>query len=233
MRCRSYGVTSNMAIINHTHGFIFVHIPKAAGTSITSALSEYTRYCDLEIGGTAFGEAIAPAYLERFRLRKHSRAWQLRRIVGREAWDSAFTFSFVRDPYRRSLSIYHFLREWRGPGNNLYDAVHAYADFDAFVRSGLIFETDGPDGIFCPQADWLTADDQPDDLLVDFVGRVESVDEDLEKVCRRLGLATEGQPLSQRNRSAASRGGSDLTEETKAMLRERYRRDFDLFGYPE
>lgn len=222
-----------MAIINHTHGFIFVHIPKAAGTSVASVLSQYTRYRDLEIGGTAFGEAIAPAYLERFRLRKHSRAWQLRRIVGTEVWESAYTFAFVRDPYRRSLSTYHFLRQWSGVGNSLYEAIHACADFDAFVRSGLIFETDGPDGIFCPQVDWLTADEQSGDLLVDFVGRVESIEEDLAQIRRHLGLATEGRHLPQRNRSAAPPGGLDLSEDTKAVLRERYRRDFELLGYAE
>ena len=47
-----------MAIINQSKKFIFVHVPKAAGTSVTSAFSKYTSYQDLEIGGAKFGESI-------------------------------------------------------------------------------------------------------------------------------------------------------------------------------
>lgn len=39
-------------IVNHTHKFIFVHVPKSAGTSVTQMFSEYSSYRDLEVGGT-------------------------------------------------------------------------------------------------------------------------------------------------------------------------------------
>ena len=61
-----------MTIINNSYKFIFGHIPKAAGTTITNQLSAYTNYCDLEIGGTCFGEKIQPAYKKRFNISKHS-----------------------------------------------------------------------------------------------------------------------------------------------------------------
>jgi len=84
-----------MAIINHSFNFVFVHVPKAAGTSVTSILSKYTNYCDLEIGATEFGEYIQPAYKKRFGLAKHSPARDIRNLVGAVAWSKFFTFSFV------------------------------------------------------------------------------------------------------------------------------------------
>jgi len=61
---------------------VFVHIPRTAGTSIESSL---IRVPDEH---------------------KHLRASQLKNIVG-EAWEDAYKFTFIRNPFDRVISLFH------------------------------------------------------------------------------------------------------------------------------
>ena len=100
-----------MTIINHSHRFVFVHIPKNAGTSVAHYLSQLSSYRDQEIGATDLGEAIAPAFRRRFRLHKHSTFAEIEERTGPETADYR-SIAVVRDPADRARSIYSFLRKW-------------------------------------------------------------------------------------------------------------------------
>ena len=136
-----------MTIINNSQGFLFVHVPKAAGSSVVNALCEYTRYCDLEIGATAFGEAIQGPYVKRFGLAKHSTAQQLKTLVGDEAWSRYFTFSFVRNPYHRMFSAFRFLRSWEAPNNHAFNTAIRQFSSERLAKLFLNQARSAPD---CP-----------------------------------------------------------------------------------
>jgi hypothetical protein len=215
-------------IVNRSCKFIFVHIPKCAGTTLSQELGRFTSYCDLELGGTAFGEKLAPLYKERFGLRKHSTASEIVALVGQKYWGACFTFAFVRDPFARAYSVYKFLRQWkRWEGRS---EIQALPDFRAFVASSF-FEGDGPDRIMKPQCYWVQ--DSAGDLLTDFVGRVEQLEADLGHVLARLGLERSPEPLATRNRTAHSvqwiAAYSD--PDTVQRVARKYQADFETFGY--
>src|SRR3989304_5138015 len=100
-------------IINNTFGFIFVHVPKAAGTSVAHFFSKFSCYCDLEVGGTSLGEALQEPFRKRYGLSKHSTAMEIRAVIGDVLWKKYFSFAFVRNPYERAFSAYHFLKRMR------------------------------------------------------------------------------------------------------------------------
>jgi hypothetical protein len=102
-----------MTIINHSHRFVFVHIPKNAGTSVAHYLSQLSTYRDQEIGATELGEAIAPAFRGRFQLHKHSTFAEIEEATGPEIHDYT-SVAVVRDPVDRVRSLYSFLRQWPG-----------------------------------------------------------------------------------------------------------------------
>jgi hypothetical protein len=220
-------------IINHTYRFIFVHVPKAAGTSITEALSPLTRYGDLEIGGTAFGEKVQSAYRSRFGLSKHASAARIMEVVGRQTWSAYKTFAVVRDPFARALSTYRFLRRWRGPDRRFHQTMREFASFDAFVRSGLWWKTHGPDGIFQPQVHWLHAAGGEGPPLPRFVGRVEALDEQFPHLLRWLGIPEEvarGLRLNRLN-AAPEDAPRGWPADVARLVAARYRPDFDTLGY--
>lgn len=223
-----------MTIINNSFNFLFVHVPKSAGTSITNVLSKYTNYCDLEIGGTDFGERIQPAYNKRFGLRKHSTARDIRHLVGDVAWSRFFTFSFVRNPFARCLSTYHFLRNWESPSADFTATMRAFDSFEAFVMSDIWSKTNGPDDMFRPQAYWLGNGPGQKQLMVDYIGRVETIDSDIVNVLKIIGLEKAIYNLSEipvLNKSSYSNRSDFSSPDVIARIVAKYSVDFELFGY--
>jgi hypothetical protein len=224
-----------MAVINHSYKFVFVHIPKAAGTSVTRVLSRYTGYCDQEIGGTDFGERVQLAYQRRFNLAKHTPASGLRSIMGQVAWKQYFSFAFVRDPFARCLSTFSFLRKWEGAGPEFTKRMKAFGSFDQYVLSGIWEQSNGPDDIFRPQLHWVRSGPKAAGLLVDFIGHVERIDEDMAHV---LGVIDplkgrlQRPEVPQLNRSADSTVSEIRDPRVIQKIVQRYGEDFEAFGYP-
>ena len=131
-----------MTIINNTHKFIFIHIPKNAGTTANMMLSNFTYWNDIELGGTVYGEALAPLYLRRFNIGKHTRANQVRNLVGERIWEGYFKFAFVRNPYARTFSVYRFLKKWRSWDGS--QAMEQFKSFEEFLSSDLFGNNPGP-----------------------------------------------------------------------------------------
>ncbi|WP_397544431.1 sulfotransferase family 2 domain-containing protein [Roseovarius salis] len=218
-------------IVNHTYRFIFIHTPKAAGTSVSRMLSEFTHYRDQEIGGTRRGEAAARYFHNRFGLGKHSTAIQIRKIMGDDTWQSYFTFGFVRNPYTRLVSTFQFLKGWNGCPADVRKRIEAFDDVQGFLESDYWSDNPGPDNIFRPQTFWLCgpAPDRP--LLVNHVGHVETLADDIAEIRNRIGLKPTDTPPPFANRSARLPGEILWTDDLVERVQHRYRTDFAVFGY--
>ena len=215
-------------ILNHEHRFLFIHVPKAAGTTITRALSPLTTFRDIEIGGTKYGEALQDLFASRFDLRKHSTAEAIRAKCPGHVWRRFFVFAFVRDPYARAYSVYRFLQRWKdGPHHGEVSAL----DFEGFLASDAVVS--GEIEIAKPQAHWLTKGGgmHPG---IDFVGRVENFTEDfgfVQSVIHRKPMPWTGQ----RHDNVSTRSGewrAAMTAEARERVEQLYAKDFELFDYP-
>jgi len=216
-------------IVSNSRRFIFVHVPKAAGTSVTHELSRFTNFRDIEVGGTKYGEKQQNLYASRFDLRKHSTGADIRAKAGPEVWRGFFVFGFVRNPYSRAYSLWKFLRKWReGP----YHDVAAGQSFAAFVADERFGTAEIE--ITRPQADWLTITGEPLPGL-DFVGRVERFDEDFSFILSTISK----KPV--RYQTSAPMNVSTETDEwrnamnpdVKRRIETVYAPDFEAYGYPE
>jgi len=229
---------SRSVIVNHSHKFIFVHVPKAAGTSVSELFSKFSAYSDLEVGGTELGEALQNAYKRRFGLTKHSTADEIHAVVGDETWRDYYSFAFVRDPYARAQSTFHFMKRWHGNKEmRQLSFMDEHPDFRSFVMSDT-FVNQKAHRLLWPQARWLV--DSKGALSVDYVGRLESLDEDIHNVLSTApGLVAAGAAPAAapaKNKSASTDAAlyellsSDA--EVEARIYEAYKVDFDLFEYP-
>ncbi len=215
-------------MLNHQHRFVFVHVPKAAGTTVTRALSPLTTFRDIEIGGTRYGEAIQDRFAARFDLRKHSTAAAIRAKCPGHIWRRFFVFAFVRNPYARAYSIYRFLQRWKeGPHN----VSVLNQSFEEFLQSRAL--DDGEIEIAKPQAHWLHEDGAPVPG-VDFIGRVETLSQDfgfvLSVIHRR---PTEWKGTRHDNASTATEEWHDhMSDGVRARIETLYKADFEAFDYP-
>lgn len=215
-------------IVNNANRFLFIHVPKAAGTSVTRELSRYTTFRDVEVGGTRYGEKLQDMYAARFDLRKHSTAAKIRAKAGPEVWRGYFVFAFARSPYSRAYSLWKFLRRWKeGPHHGLAEG----RSFEAFIASSEVAE--GVVDIARPQAHWLS--DAEGRLMdgIDFVGRVERFDEDFSFILSAIARRPQTYRSEKRENASAEAGewAGALTPRAKAAIEEIYAVDFDLFGY--
>ena len=212
-------------IINHTYRFIFLHVPKTAGTSITRWLSTLTGWNDIELGGTHYGEEIQAIYGRRFKLHKHSPAMQVRSIVGEDIWSNYYKFAVVRDPFDRLVSTYQFYREWDHPG---VAAVKAMTSFDEFLDSDY-FTHDRrnptrPSGLQCS---FLGLDNG---VTLNQLCRFETLDADVAQIADAIGV--EPPALDRVNSSARADTDSYYTPSTRTLAARLYEPDFALLDYP-
>ena len=218
-----------MAIINNSKHFIFVHVPKAAGTSVTSALSDYTTYKDLEIGGTKFGEKVQQAYIERFGLAKHSPASNIKGVIGSAEWDKMFSFSIVRNPYDRVISTYKFLLNWSGTPDPIRKEISSFNDINDYINSDIWDRLPGPDNIFRPQVYWLTDIDDREKLLVKYIGKCEDLDNHISIIKSRIEDADI--PPTTTPKLNSTEGNLELSSRSISRINSFYERDFRLLGY--
>jgi hypothetical protein len=97
-------------VISNSRQYIFFHIPKCGGTTITHTLSEGLRWNDVVIGGTETGEARQGSFRARYGLGKHSLPAEVKAVVGRPLPEQYFKFAFVRDPVCRFVSAAQFIK---------------------------------------------------------------------------------------------------------------------------
>lgn len=211
-------------IINHTHRFIFLHVPKNAGTSITAWLSGFTGWNDIELGGTDYGEQIQNIYGPRFKLYKHATAAQIRRIIGDEFWDMYFTFAVVRHPLDRLVSAYHFYCQWNHPST---DPVRAFSGFDEFIFSDYFKEDRmNPTRPTGSQTQFLgIGGEHPIDMLC----RFEDLTDGLRLAAKRIGIPRP--KLSRVNESKRGNYRNYYTRELLDIVIPAYREDFIALGY--
>jgi hypothetical protein len=217
-----------MTIINSTHHFIFIHVPKTGGTSVKEYLRAYRGQTDLHVNRpTDVGPA---ALLNGMAIKKHSSASQIRRALGPAEFDRFFKFCVVRNPFVRAMSLFRFLkfnfRSW--PNAEVMETIDTLADFVV----APIFRTAGPGGIIRPQVNWLS--NRSGETYLDFIARVEAIESDFHKIRCRIGLPESEIPLKRRN---ASRGDVELfaAELNSGIvvdaIRARYAADFAFLHY--
>jgi len=233
--------------IDHPHRCIFIHVPRTAGSSIEEALlgldttgpgrdaSNEAALFGLIPAAARVRQDIAAAYREW----QHLPAVEVRRILPTEVWERYFKFALVRNPWDRMVSWFCYAEALASrpaaPGRRLMGALQERLGrapslrerFGAWLRdpdrnAGFL----GDGRILRDQLDWIV--DARGACLVDFVGRYENLRDDFQALRRRFGVDA---TLPHVRRSARAPLADYYDDETRALVRQRHRRDIEAFGY--
>ncbi|MEA2120514.1 sulfotransferase family 2 domain-containing protein [Halovibrio sp. HP20-50] len=141
---------------------IYIHIPKAAGTSLNKAI---------------YGRTLG-----------HYTASEIHSLFPK-LFGKAFVFSFVRNPWDRVLSAYRFAKVGKTNSMGMYrPEQYQIPQFDSFER--FLFEwlakqnLEKVDFVFQPQSKFIVG--KHGHLLTDYIGKVESMDVDIKYVESKL-----------------------------------------------
>jgi hypothetical protein len=193
--------------------YTFIHIPKCAGTSVHCALTQLHEQ---------FGFARDPV-----RYHKHATACEVRDKLA-DHWRESLVFAFVRNPWDLMVSSYHWWIHCAGRYPSLArDAaeVAALNGFGEFLisphGSEMINERRGRDML-----EWIC---DGDDVIVDFVGRYERLDEDWERLCEMLQVPPV--PLTHENRVSRAHYSTFYDDESRQRVAKRFARSIQTFGY--
>jgi hypothetical protein len=228
-------------IISQSRRFVFVHVPKSAGTSITRLLAKLTTYRDLEVGGTPMGEAMQRFCKKRFGLSKHASAAEIRAVMGEADWQAFFRFAIVRNPYTRAFSSFNYLHRQLPLGAlSGLAPMKQLRQFGDFVRSDY-FRSDATDRILEPQTLWTGSAPA---AMLSFIGSVEDIEADTARVLRQIAADGTGSAQGRPEASAKVAVHNRSTERPDALwallradpgaeqcIFERYACDFAAFGY--
>jgi chondroitin 4-sulfotransferase 11 len=141
-----------------------------------------------------------------------------------------FKFAFVRNPYDRLVSCY--TNKISGKSEMFLKHNKKFKteiSFKEFVRVVSSIPNKKLDRHLKPQYLFLT--DKKGNLIPDFIGKFENINEDFKKACKKAGIENPPE-LPKKNPSKRKKDYKDYyDEETKKLVQERYRKDFELFGY--
>ena len=218
-------------MICHKYKCIFVHIPKTAGQSIEHVflnllgLNWDTREplllkfnYDKKLGPPRLAHLKAHEYL------KYN-------YISQSMFDVYYKFSFVRNPWSRIVSFYKYRR---------YYQLFSFKNFVTKMMKNKIRDNDywfiGPPYKFIM--------DHNGEMLVDYVGRFENLQNDFNSICKALGLNEINLPHVNRARKEISilsflkqnkREKKHYSEyydsETKEIVENAYKNDIQIFNY--
>lgn len=193
-------------------GFWFVDIPRTSSTTLKLAF--YRRY------GKVFGKPADGPGIGMGPVPHHLPARLTREQVGPELWDSLYTFSIVRNPFERSVSVFHFLQKhgklqgWTFP--RYVDQVIRPGGFDYhghyLSNCGYVCDTDGR-------------------LLVSEVFRFEQRDEAMASIAAKTACPELVENRSRNYESGSNHYSQYYNPVTRRKIESYYRDDLERFGY--
>jgi hypothetical protein len=177
--------------------YVFIHINKTGGTSVERALH-------LRSERKTAREKLAE--------------------MGTERFDRAFSFAFVRNPWDKVVSHYHYRVRTNRTG--LADEGIPFRDWVLRAYGEQDPRYHDEPKMFMPQVYWVG--DEQGRCMIDFVGRFERLSADFAEVCRHIGVDA-ALPHVKTTSHAHYRESYD--EETRAVVAERFAPDLAEYGY--
>ena len=187
--------------ISHKHKFVFIAVMKTGSTSVRNTLNDYS-----DIISNSDKNSPYTHHTNVRKLEKHfdEKNWN---------WDDYFKFSFVRNPWDRTISVYKYLLKLKNK-SWVREYLKETGSFSEYVKHGRYYPS---------QADQLN------NISDFYIGKFENLQEDFNIVCDKIGITK--QQLPHKNPTKHKHYTEYYDDETKSIIAEKYAKDIEYFGY--
>lgn len=207
-------------ILSHEKKFIFIHIYKVAGTSVRQVLEKYNNLSPADFPWQAnvkfwLGDRVN--LLSQYS-KNHIKAYQLKNILPGKVFNDYFKFSFVRNPWDWQVSLYHFMiQNTKHPQHHI---ITKMKNFDEYID--WVVEKE-----HSLQKDFVY--DQSGNIIVDYIGKFENLQEDFKEICLRLEIEPVDLPMTNKSKHAHYR--EYYSKESRDKIYTTFKEDIDYFHY--
>jgi hypothetical protein len=205
-------------LISDSHQFIFLRMRKVASTSMKLTLLPLC----LPRPTGKLAHLKSRAWLEwdyhKYVFRAHDDIKAAQKRMPADKFHDYFKFAFVRNPWNRLVSEYEFLLE--RPTHGRHSRVKKLDSFSQFIQMQIPRNDAYQINMLC---------DRKGQLLMDFVGKLENLQDDWKTVCERIGLPYKALP---RKNVTQHRHFQDYyDEESRQLVANHWAREIEMFGY--
>jgi len=201
-------------MISHKYKFIFIPNMRVGSQSISHSLKGISLYNDSHHTALELktGKFTSPASI---RLHNSDVTDQIK-----QNWDKYYKFAFVRNPYDHFLSIYFYLKKNNVTNLNFNDYC---------VQQNLEQYSSMKDWSFTNLFNRVS--DENGNIIVDFIGKFESFDDDWNKITEKLNLPATALLLNINKTVNRKKYDFYYNKNQKDIVYKLYKKDFNSFGY--
>jgi hypothetical protein len=203
-------------IISPNHKYVFVAVPKTGTHAVRQALRPHMGAGDMEQVGLFVKRQFPIADLAKLG-HGHISLEELRKFMDPAKFAEYFKFAFVRNPFDRFVSYCSFVTR---EGN-------AFKTDPKRVMRRMLAEPPSEHVLFWPQNTFLV--DGAGNLLTDYVGRVETMQQSFEFIASKIGIPPV--QLEKVNATERSAYRDYYDQELIDGVAKLYADDLRLFGY--
>lgn len=205
-------------LISHSKKFIFVHIYKTAGTSISAFLNKYgfSKYSLRNKIEAKLG--IYPAiYSEDFN--KHAGVCEIKKELPSQIFNEYLKFCVIRNSWDWQVSLYHYIL--KDHNNQHHEIVKQLGSFDKYIEWRVNEE-------LILQNEYIR--DSKGNILVNEVYSFDRLDMELKSLAYKLKLKVVKE-IPVLNKSERKSYRYYYTEKTKTLIQRAYQEDITAFGF--
>jgi hypothetical protein len=151
--------------------FIFFHLPKAAGSSISHPLKKYNL---------------------NYNLPPHTTPFKLIEKLGKDFYNSYYKFAFVRNPWDWQVSTYFFILNYK---SHQHHNIVKKLKFNDYIN--WVTRTD----YYTQYQFLSEGFDSDSKITLDFIGKFETLENDFKKICKEINLDIELPHMNKTNHS--------------------------------
>jgi len=205
-------------LISDSHKFIFVHIRKAAGSSIRDILTPISNPIPKDVVSKIKSKILKiETNYQKFTFGGHSPILQGKNIIPKELYEDYFKFAIVRNPYTRLVSEYEYIKGLQDHGRHKKVTKMSFHQYISYQSKRFDAH----------QINMLT--DKNGTLQMDFIGKLENINEDWNYISNKLKIPNA--ELSHRNKTFKVNYNDYYNDENRDLVSKLWKKDLEVFGY--
>ena len=201
------GGTQAGTMISHRHKFIFLHIPKCAGSTLNKAFLDYSDDSEFDAWHPKFKQYCL----------KYKEALNYTKIIS------------TRNPWDRLVSAFYYLKKGGNQSSHdikLSKTLNIYENnFAQWVQNDFrkVINLDLRVNHLKPISFYISKNH------IDYSIKLENIQQDFDSVCDKIGIPRKQLPITNKTRHKHYTEYYD--DETRAIVAEKYAKDIEYFGY--